>query len=1185
MLKPLKNLLTYLQRNANSSNIFGLTTTSSTTMGPTEQPRLEETIMIANEVLPTDDVDPLYDPLAVDECPVPGANTSSGSIGSEDDEGVSAGEITLVDVTSLKSKLTEHELDTDDDDDVLEPQESGAGCAQAVVEVADELSDTSCELLSSEEVVDVLDSVTIIHMNDNIDENEVIQVDSDLSVEYQTLNTSGESVAGETVKPLEETCPIVTVKEPDQTKRQLNGHFVDVVELPDGSVCTEAGEATTVEQIQGTNGEEEEEASDGSDSGLGLEPSRNVATCGDSTSNSPLERVPIKSSLKRRSESLGLTGEASIQEEKDIGIRDQKRIKKGITFDGVTVYYFPRMQGFGCVPSQGGCTLGMEYQHVHSRRLTLSEHSAEQRKVHRQQLQELNPRSSSSDDTSSEEEPSESASEAESESYGFLQPVTTRQRRALLKAAGVRKIDPTEKDECREIRTSREVCGCTCRGFCDPNRCPCSLAGIKCQVDRPSFPCGCTHDGCANTAGRVEFNPGRVQTHYMHTLMRLRMEGIDNVIDTRQSMLLGNASGSGTNASVLLNASSASKGDSGTAESGYVMGSEKNWSHGPVRLPPGMVVYGAGMHPDHSLGSNDMGDGIGTMHQSQGTLHASHSHSLQQFGNHLAHHQPSMAMLHGGGHLQHHHAAHQASSYLNHQGGEVSGQNYLVASVSSASHMLSAGLSPSSMGSLDVQYAFRNYYPVSGGGGGGIGAVRGGPELVATTTGSSQHSPCSSSEPTQHVGAYYGDNYAAFEVVGPSSSSLSSGTDHYRQEHLTMPDALLPLHVHDPAGSGTTAARENMLTTGHDRHHQQSSFGHSHHPPSLQTQRVDRVNDACESGVPRVPNVGAGDPTVESLDTLIGSNFACTDSTRSIDLAMLPYASSTPATADAARVCEQEVAPHDESIIISDNDSTEGVTNLEDVETPTLETLVGQSSVMDRDGKTADRSACSSVEIISMEPGVSSRPVVSIESTSFIDLTAPHAGNTERLEAINDMLEISRHTASIAQRSIVAEEDDELRDFRHPPPSSTVEEPLVISDDDKQDVISSCNVRLERLQTTGSTIKDALSQNDSESPAGTRKDTEFTNTSNGIAEDSTEQQQQEQIQSTSAKTDASKRFGTLLEKNLDSNGVSSSYAATTDSPALVPSSTDSPPTSASPEPSENLCEIIKNSIVETAVLH
>lgn len=44
------------------------------------------------------------------------------------------------------------------------------------------------------------------------------------------------------------------------------------------------------------------------------------------------------------------------------------------------------------------------------------------------------------------------------------------------------------------------------------------------QVDRAGFPCGCSRDGCANSSGRIEFNPVRVKTHFIHTLMRLELE-------------------------------------------------------------------------------------------------------------------------------------------------------------------------------------------------------------------------------------------------------------------------------------------------------------------------------------------------------------------------------------------------------------------------------------------------------------------------------------------------------------------------------------------------------------------------------------------------------------------------------------------------------------------------------------
>lgn len=70
----------------------------------------------------------------------------------------------------------------------------------------------------------------------------------------------------------------------------------------------------------------------------------------------------------------------------------------------------------------------------------------------------------------------------EVDDYFFLQPLTTKKRRALLRSSGVKKIDVEEKHELRAIRMSREDCGCDCRIFCDPETCACSIAGIKCQV-------------------------------------------------------------------------------------------------------------------------------------------------------------------------------------------------------------------------------------------------------------------------------------------------------------------------------------------------------------------------------------------------------------------------------------------------------------------------------------------------------------------------------------------------------------------------------------------------------------------------------------------------------------------------------------------------------------------------------
>lgn len=208
--------------------------------------------------------------------------------------------------------------------------------------------------------------------------------------------------------------------------------------------------------------------------------------------------------------------------------------KRSVIFNGdcVTVYYFRRSQGFTCIPSQGGSTLGMDNSHTFFRNFTLETHAEERKRVHREILQrqrrfaKMNKHSSTSEseDDSYDDMSDLSDIDLENDNCYFLQPVPVSQRRALLRASGVRKIETSEKEECREIRISRESCGCDCQVYCNPEICACYLAGIKCQVDRMSFPCGCSRDGCNNDNGRIEFNPIRVRTHFIHTIMKIEME-------------------------------------------------------------------------------------------------------------------------------------------------------------------------------------------------------------------------------------------------------------------------------------------------------------------------------------------------------------------------------------------------------------------------------------------------------------------------------------------------------------------------------------------------------------------------------------------------------------------------------------------------------------------------------------
>ncbi|XP_078136414.1 cysteine/serine-rich nuclear protein 1b isoform X1 [Sander vitreus] len=225
-------------------------------------------------------------------------------------------------------------------------------------------------------------------------------------------------------------------------------------------------------------------------------------------------------------------------------LKKSKRARRGkVTFDQVTVFFFPRCQGFTSVPSRGGCTLGMMQRHSTLRTYSLAEFAVEQRLLRREKflnrlreekLEALKLKLTKNGTQENEEaeqltvddipEQDIDISGANLDEVSFLQPYPPKRRYGLLKAAGVKKIEKEEKRQLHELRISRENCGCDCQGFCEPETCSCSLAGIKCQMDHSSFPCGCTKDGCGNTEGRIEFNSTRVQTHYIHTIMKLELE-------------------------------------------------------------------------------------------------------------------------------------------------------------------------------------------------------------------------------------------------------------------------------------------------------------------------------------------------------------------------------------------------------------------------------------------------------------------------------------------------------------------------------------------------------------------------------------------------------------------------------------------------------------------------------------
>lgn len=165
-----------------------------------------------------------------------------------------------------------------------------------------------------------------------------------------------------------------------------------------------------------------------------------------------------------------------------------KRLKKAVRFGEVTIYHFPRKQGFVSVPSSGGSTLGMARKHVWIEKICVDF-----------QLD---------------------AAASRDERKPFA-PVAQKARKTILKTAGVRRILKKEEQDCAQLRHSRVICGCSCGDICYPETCECILSGIGCQVDYGRFPCSCQPNGCQNSYGRKQYNPGVVEKHYFETFARI----------------------------------------------------------------------------------------------------------------------------------------------------------------------------------------------------------------------------------------------------------------------------------------------------------------------------------------------------------------------------------------------------------------------------------------------------------------------------------------------------------------------------------------------------------------------------------------------------------------------------------------------------------------------------------------
>jgi len=114
-----------------------------------------------------------------------------------------------------------------------------------------------------------------------------------------------------------------------------------------------------------------------------------------------------------------------------------------------------------------------------------------------------------------------------------LTPLNSKARFSLLKSYGILNIDKVEAEEIRNIRESREQCGCSCRGDCKPESCECARNGIECQVERLGFPCKCGV-GCKNPNGRKVFDEMEVSLHFINTMMN--MKGVLDISGSEESL-------------------------------------------------------------------------------------------------------------------------------------------------------------------------------------------------------------------------------------------------------------------------------------------------------------------------------------------------------------------------------------------------------------------------------------------------------------------------------------------------------------------------------------------------------------------------------------------------------------------------------------------------------------------------
>uniref|UniRef100_A0A673TQC3 Cysteine and serine rich nuclear protein 1 n=1 Tax=Suricata suricatta TaxID=37032 RepID=A0A673TQC3_SURSU len=234
-------------------------------------------------------------------------------------------------------------------------------------------------------------------------------------------------------------------------------------------------------------------------------PSSSVSLAWDSDEEGPWDQIPLPD--------RDCCGPQSFTPPSILRRAPRKRPGR-VTFDGITVFYFPRCQGFTSVPSRGGCTLGMAPRHNACRRFSLAEFAQEQTRVRREKLR-----------LRLKEE------RLEAQRWKLTEAGMPETEAGLPLTADAIDDAAVEEDLAAAEAGGRleEVTFLQCGPEGQPGQASPAPRGpphalLSLQMDHTAFPCGCCREGCENPEGRVEFNQVRVHTHFIHTLTRLQLE-------------------------------------------------------------------------------------------------------------------------------------------------------------------------------------------------------------------------------------------------------------------------------------------------------------------------------------------------------------------------------------------------------------------------------------------------------------------------------------------------------------------------------------------------------------------------------------------------------------------------------------------------------------------------------------